>query len=360
MSGAAKPAVVEMCGLSTRIGDRFVHRNLDLRVERGQVVGLVGGSGSGKTTLLRQILGLIQPAAGSVRLFGEDLGAAGAVAQSALLRRLGMLFQAGALFSALPAFDNIAFPLRELKCLDEDWIRRLVNLKLAMVELEVEHGKLMPAELSGGMVKRVALARALALEPELLLLDEPTAGLDPDRSRSFVKLLGQLQVELGLTVIMVTHDPETLAGLATHIAVLADQHIIKFGTFASFFDLCDRVDRRIVTKRVLDALIKSGALDTLCDHRAQLSAILDDETPAKPTRSHRNVTQQTLLHFLPGESETRVLPQIPTWAPSIQLDHEREALGCYVSHHPVRVHDHQLKRLQVVPLTQLPDLPDGK
>ena len=230
MSGAAKPAVVEMCGLSTRIGDRFVHRNLDLRVERGQVVGLVGGSGSGKTTLLRQILGLIQP--GSVRLFGEDLGAAGAVAQSALLRRLGMLFQAGALFSALPAFDNIAFPLRELKRLDEDWIRRLVNLKLAMVELEVEHGKLMPAELSGGMVKRVALARALALEPELLLLDEPTAGLDPDRSRSFVKLLGQLQGELGLTVIMVTHDPETLAGLATHIAVLADQHIVQFGLAA--------------------------------------------------------------------------------------------------------------------------------
>jgi len=232
MSVAEKPIVVEICGLSTRIGERLVHRNLDLRVERGQVVGLVGGSGSGKTTLLRQILGLIQPAAGSVRLFGEDLGTADAVAQSALLRRLGMLFQAGALFSALPAFENIAFPLRELKRLDEDWIRRLVNLKLAMVELEVEHGNLMPAELSGGMVKRVALARALALEPELLLLDEPTAGLDPDRSRSFVRLLGQLQGELGLTVIMVTHDPETLAGLATHIAVLAEQHIVQFGLAA--------------------------------------------------------------------------------------------------------------------------------
>ena len=232
MTGAANPAVVEMRGLGTRIGDRVVHRNLDLRVERGQVVGLVGGSGSGKTTLLRQILGLIQPAAGSVRLFGEDLGTADAVAQSALLRRLGMLFQAGALFSALPAFENIAFPLRELKRLDEDWIRRLVNLKLAMVELEVEHGNLMPAELSGGMVKRVARARARALEPELLLLDEPTAGLDPDRSRSFVRLLGQLQGELGLTVIMVTHDPETLAGLATHIAVLAEQHIVQFGLAA--------------------------------------------------------------------------------------------------------------------------------
>ncbi|MGB8299891.1 MAG: ATP-binding cassette domain-containing protein [Azonexus sp.] len=230
MSGRTNPAVVEMRGLSTRIGDRYVHRNLDLRVERGQIVGLVGGSGSGKTTLLRQILGLIQPTAGTVRLFGQDLGGAGAVSQSAMLRRLGMLFQGGALFSALPVFDNIAFPLREIKRLDEDWIRRLVNLKLALVELETEHGRLMPAELSGGMVKRVALARALALEPELLLLDEPTAGLDPDRSRSFVKLLGQLQGELGLTVIMVTHDPETLAGLATHIAVLAEQHIVKFGT----------------------------------------------------------------------------------------------------------------------------------
>lgn len=232
MSGAAKQAVVEMCGLSTRIGDRYVHRNLDLRVERGQIVGLVGGSGSGKTTLLRQILGLIRPTAGTVRLFGQDLGGAGAAAQSAMLRRLGMLFQGGALFSALSVFDNIAFPLREIKHLDEDWVRRLVNLKLALVELETAHGRLMPAELSGGMVKRVALARALALEPELLLLDEPTAGLDPDRSRSFVNLLGQLQGEIGLTVIMVTHDPETLAGLATHIAVLAEQHIVKFGTAA--------------------------------------------------------------------------------------------------------------------------------
>jgi phospholipid/cholesterol/gamma-HCH transport system ATP-binding protein len=232
MTDMANPEVVEMRGLSTRIGNLYVHRNLDLRVERGQIVGLVGGSGSGKTTLLRQILGLIQPTAGTVRLFGQDLGGAGAVAQSAMLRRLGMLFQGGALFSALPVFDNIAFPLREIKRLDEDWIRRLVNLKLALVELETEHGRLMPAELSGGMVKRVALARALALEPELLLLDEPTAGLDPDRSRSFVKLLGQLQGELGLTVIMVTHDPETLAGLATHIAVLAEQHIVKFGTVA--------------------------------------------------------------------------------------------------------------------------------
>ncbi len=229
MNALAPTPVVEMRGLSTLIGDQFVHRNLDLRVEPGQIVGLVGGSGSGKTTLLRQIIGLLHPAAGRVSLFGRDLATAAAREQRAMLRRLGMLFQGGALFSALPVFDNIAFPLRELRCLDEDWIRRLVYLKLAMVELKPEHGKLMPAELSGGMVKRVALARALALEPELLLLDEPTAGLDPDRSRTFAELIRELKGELGLTVIMVTHDLDTLARLATHVAVLAEQQIVEFG-----------------------------------------------------------------------------------------------------------------------------------
>lgn len=229
MNTPGPDSVVEMRGLSTLIGDHYVHRNLDLRVESGQIVGLVGGSGSGKTTLLRQILGLLHPAEGSIRLFGRDLATATPVDQRAMLRRLGMLFQGGALFSALPVFDNIAFPLRELRCLDEDWIRRLVHLKLAMVELKPEHGKLMPAELSGGMVKRVALARALALEPELLLLDEPTAGLDPDRSRTFAELLRELKGELGLTVIMVTHDLDTLARLATHVAVLAEQRIVEFG-----------------------------------------------------------------------------------------------------------------------------------
>jgi hypothetical protein len=146
-----------------------------------------------------------------------------------------MLFQQGALFSALSVHDNIAFPLRELHTLDESMITDLVLLKLAMVELEARHARLMPAELSGGMVKRVALARALSLEPELLVLDEPTAGLDPDRSENFVKLLRMLQKELGFTVVMVTHDPETLAGLATRLAVLADQRLVACGTAAEVF-----------------------------------------------------------------------------------------------------------------------------
>lgn len=221
--------VIELRGISTRFGTQFIHRDIDLRVEAGQVLGLVGGSGSGKTTLMRQMLGLLRPIAGTVRLFGVDLGEPDATLQQALRRRLGVLYQHGALFSALSVFDNIAFPLRELRCLDEDWVRRLVHLKLAMVELTAEHARLMPAELSGGMVKRVALARALALEPELLLLDEPTAGLDPDRSQNFVELVGVLQRALGLTVVMVTHDLHTLASLATHIAVLADQRLVACG-----------------------------------------------------------------------------------------------------------------------------------
>jgi phospholipid/cholesterol/gamma-HCH transport system ATP-binding protein len=225
----SQPAVLELAGISTVFGKTTVHRDLNLRVEAGQVVGLLGGSGSGKTTLLREMLGLLRPTAGNIRLFDVDLNEGDAMVQRALRRRLGMLFQHGALFSALSVFDNIAFPLRELRCLDADWIRRLVHLKLAMVELEPAHGKLMPAELSGGMIKRVALARALALEPELLLLDEPTSGLDPDRSQNFVDLVGDLQKALGLTVVMVTHDLNTLAGLASHVAVLADQHIIAFG-----------------------------------------------------------------------------------------------------------------------------------
>ena len=221
--------VVELRGIHTRFGAVTVHRDLSLSVAPGQIVGLLGGSGSGKTTLLREMLGLQRPSAGSVRLFGVDLDDPDQRLQRSVRRRLGMLFQHGALFSALSVFDNIAFPLRELRCLDEDWIRRLVHLKLVMVELEASHGALMPAELSGGMVKRVALARALALEPELLLLDEPTAGLDPDRSQNFVDLVASLQQSLGLTVVMVTHDLATLAGLASHVAVLADQHIVAFG-----------------------------------------------------------------------------------------------------------------------------------
>lgn len=223
---------IEIRGLWTRFNEVVIHRDIDLDVEAGQMLGLVGGSGSGKTTLLREIVGLLRPSAGTLRLFGESLVDGGPEQGRALRRRFGMLFQQGALFSAFSVFDNIAFPLRELRSLDEAMIRDLVLLKLAMVELEPRHGRLMPAELSGGMIKRVALARALSLEPELLVLDEPTAGLDPDRSENFISLIKLLQKELGFTVVMVTHEIATLFGLATRLAVLADQRIVACGTAA--------------------------------------------------------------------------------------------------------------------------------
>ena len=222
--------VVAVERLWTRFGRQTVHRGIDLTVEHGEVLSIVGGSGSGKTVLLRQMLGLETPHRGSVHVLGEDLHGCEPDVLQALRNRWGVLFQQGALFSALPVFENVALPLRELRVLDEEIIRELVLMKLEMVGIEFHHASKLPAELSGGMIKRVALARALALEPELLFLDEPTAGLDPDRSESFVKLIEELRRELGLTVVMVTHDLDTLVALSSRIAVLFGGRLVVVGT----------------------------------------------------------------------------------------------------------------------------------
>ena len=204
-------------------GEVVVHKDLDLTVRRGEVLTLVGGSGTGKTVLLRQMLGLNRPARGRITVLGRpvaELTDAGAAA------RVGMLFQQGALFSAFSVLDNIALPLRETRAVPDALAREAALLKLQMVGLKASDAHKMPAELSGGMIKRVALARALVMDPPLLMLDEPTAGLDPDSSDAFVTLLRSLHRELGLTVVMVTHDLDTLFELADRVAVLAEQRVI--------------------------------------------------------------------------------------------------------------------------------------
>jgi len=219
--------VIEIEGLVNTVGPGLIlHKNLELKVRRDEVLTLVGGSGSGKTQLLRVILGLKRPAAGKVRVFGVSWEDSSAKKVRDARRRMGMLFQNGALYSALTVYDNIAFPLRERGGMAEEEIRGIVHTKLAQVELEPAHGKLLPANLSGGMVKRVSLARSLALAPDLLVLDEPTAGLDPDRSEGFVRLIKRLREESRFAVLLVTHDLDTLFELTDRVAVLADQHII--------------------------------------------------------------------------------------------------------------------------------------
>ncbi len=226
----AADVVVDIAGLSTVFtnGDKqsVVHKDLDLTIQRAEFLSLVGGSGTGKTVLLRQMLGLEQPTTGEITVLGKpaaELGKRGAA------QRVGILFQQGALFSAFTVLENIAFPLRELKTLPDALIYEAAMVKLQMVGLAPEHADKMPSDLSGGMVKRVSLARALIMDPPLLLLDEPTAGLDPDSSDSFCALLRALHKGMGLTVVMVTHDLDTLFELSTRIAVLADQKVIVSG-----------------------------------------------------------------------------------------------------------------------------------
>jgi phospholipid/cholesterol/gamma-HCH transport system ATP-binding protein len=218
--------VIEVRNLIKRYGRNIVHQHLDFDVRRGEIVSIVGGSGSGKTTLMRQILGLEKPTSGTIKVFGENMAELDED-EAALMRvRSGMLFQHGALFSSLSVFDNIAQPLRELGKVPEDLLRDIVMLKLEMVGLPCKHASKMPAALSGGMVKRVGIARAIALEPELLFLDEPTAGLDPQASDEFVELISALHRALGLTVVMVTHDLDTMVALSTRVAVIADRKVV--------------------------------------------------------------------------------------------------------------------------------------
>jgi len=223
--------VIRVRGLRTQFGAQVIHDGLDLDVYRGEVIGVVGGSGTGKSVLLRTIVGLNKPAGGRIEMFGVDTAGLRPSELSALRSRYGVLFQDGALFSSLTVAENIEVAMREYLDLPQTLMDELAALKVAMVGLAPDAGDKYPSELSGGMRKRAGLARALALDPEVLFLDEPTAGLDPIGAAAFDQLIRDLQQSLGLTVFMVTHDLDSLAAICDRIAVLVDKKI-KTGTMA--------------------------------------------------------------------------------------------------------------------------------
>jgi len=229
---SAPEVVIDVRGIVTRFGKQVVHDGLDLQIRRGDLVALIGGSGTGKSVLLREIIGLHRPDAGSVTLLGTDVWNASPDLLATVRRRFGMMFQEGALFSSLTVAANVATPLREHFSLPDDLLDELVRLRLALAGLPPDAADKMPSQLSGGMVKRAAIARAIALEPEVLFLDEPTSGLDPITARAFDALLTFLNRDLGITVLLVTHDLDSLVGIARRIVVLGQGRVIADGSLA--------------------------------------------------------------------------------------------------------------------------------
>lgn len=239
MTEAPREAVIEVRGLVTRFGTHVVHEGLDLDVYRGEVLGVVGGSGTGKSVLLRAIVGLKQPDAGSVRVFGTDVLHASEAERAAIERRWGVMFQDGALFSALSVQENVEAPMREQLHIGAPVRKALAALKVAMAGLPPDAGPKFPSELSGGMRKRAGLARALALDPEIVFLDEPTAGLDPIGAAAFDELIRKLTDALGLTVFLVTHDLDSLHAIADRIAVLSQKKVLVTGTMQDMLEVDD-------------------------------------------------------------------------------------------------------------------------
>lgn len=226
---AAREAVIEVRGLRNQFGPQVVHDHLDLDVWRGEVLGIVGGSGTGKSVLLRTIVGLNTPAAGSIKVLGVDVVNGSDEDRQSVEKRWGVAFQDGALFSSLTVLQNVEAPMREHLKLSEHLMSALGQLKISLVGLQPLACGKMPSELSGGMRKRAALARALALDPEIVFLDEPTAGLDPIGAAAYDELIGELQHALGLTVFMVTHDLDSLYAICDRVAVLAEKRVFAEG-----------------------------------------------------------------------------------------------------------------------------------
>lgn len=229
---APQDNVIEVKHLATRFGDHAVHTDVNFTVRRAEIFALVGGSGSGKSTLLRELIQLHKPDAGSIRLLGQELKSLDEEGTLALRQRYGVMFQHGGLFGALTVQENIGLPLREHRPQDEAKIEQIASAKLKLSGLKPEAADQYPSELSGGMLKRASLARALALDPELLFLDEPTAGLDPVSAEGVDTLVLNLRKEFGLTILMITHDLDLLWQVADRVAVLADGKVQAVGSMA--------------------------------------------------------------------------------------------------------------------------------
>jgi phospholipid/cholesterol/gamma-HCH transport system ATP-binding protein len=230
--------IISVRGLRNGFGDQIVHDGLDLDVKRGEVIGVVGGSGTGKSVLMRSIIGLQTPLAGEIDVFGEPMVGRDEDEAKHVRRRWGVLFQGGALFSNLTVAENIEVPIREFyPGVDDELLREIAGFKISMTGLPSNAGAKFPSELSGGMRKRAGIARALSLDPELLFLDEPTAGLDPIGAAAFDDLIRELSDALGLTVFLITHDLDTLHAICDRVAVIADRKVIAVGTIPELLAL---------------------------------------------------------------------------------------------------------------------------
>jgi phospholipid/cholesterol/gamma-HCH transport system ATP-binding protein len=229
--------VITVHGLRNGFGEQIVHDDLDLEVRRGEILGVVGGSGTGKSVLMRSIVGLQTPLAGEVEVFGEPMAGRDDEEALDIRRRWGVMFQNGALFSTLTVAENVEVPLKEYYTLPEALYDEIAAYKISMTGLPADAGPKYPAELSGGMRKRAGLARSLALDPELLFLDEPTAGLDPIGAAAFDELIRELRDTLDLTVFLITHDLDTLYAICDRVAVLADKRVIATGTIPELLAL---------------------------------------------------------------------------------------------------------------------------
>ncbi len=222
--------ILSIRGLRNQFASQVVHDNLDLDIYPGEIIGIVGGSGTGKSVLLRTIVGLNRPAAGNIRVFGQELAGLADDERRMLERRWGILFQDGALFSSLSVAQNIQVPMREHLRLPQQLMNEIAALKIGLVGLDASAGPKLPSELSGGMRKRAGLARALSLDPDLIFLDEPTAGLDPIGAAAFDQLILDLRATLGFTVFMVTHDLDSLYTICDRVAVLAEKRVLISGS----------------------------------------------------------------------------------------------------------------------------------